>query len=175
MLIPNSLPVFSCMLRVTRLKFLIPYSVHQFISSYSLSPYYRTPCGKNRTVFCKRSIIQHMVNKLRSLKTRLKSVRDKVPNPLPSVESKAFEFIAREGFIKFLKKHNMLFFADQNPKEKVPTFQEILNNINYSVLKLPNQPWEINYSYKNSQGVTKVNLHNKFNKKRRECYPRGSL
>jgi len=107
-----------------------------------------------------------MNDKLRSLKTKFKSARDKTPNPLPKVESKAFEFIAREGFNKFLKKHDMLLFANQNPKEKVPTFQEILNNISYSVLKLPNQPWEISYSYKNSQGITKVRLHNKFKKNR---------
>ncbi|MBU0569810.1 hypothetical protein KKB40_03440, partial [Patescibacteria group bacterium] len=105
-----------------------------------------------------------MTNKLQSLKTKLNSVRNKTHNPLPKVESKAFEFIAKEGFVNFLKKHCLLFFTDQNPREKVPTFQQILNNINYSVLKLPNQPWEISYSYKNSHGITKVNLHNKYNK-----------
>jgi len=46
----------------------------------------------------------------------------------------------------------------------MPTFQELLNEMNYSVLKPPNKPWEINYTYKNASGTTKVHLHNEYDR-----------
>lgn len=66
---------------------------------------------------------------------------------------KATNFLVSKG-VKGLK--------DQNPKENIPSFDHILKNIEIKSVFTPNNPWEIQYKFKKSQGVVKISLHNKF-------------
>jgi hypothetical protein len=70
--------------------------------------------------------------------------------------------LRRSHIDRVLNRYKKTLLYEQDPKEKIPTFQEMLNEINYSVLKPPNKPWEINYTYKDSSGTTKVHLHNEY-------------
>lgn len=82
------------------------------------------------------------------------------------IESKTIELAKKDTLNKLFKKHKVQVFHDQNPKEEVEKFQDVLNSISYSVIKPPNSLWEIKYKYKSSEGNTKVQLLNKFKPKR---------
>lgn len=83
-------------------------------------------------------------------------------NPIVKIERKTISSLRRSRIDRVLKRYGILLLHEQDPKELIPSFQEIINEINYSVLKLPNKPWEINYTYKNSSGTTKVHLYNEY-------------
>lgn len=83
-------------------------------------------------------------------------------NPIVQIEQKTLSSLRRSRIDRILNRYKKAFLYEQDPDEVIPTFQEILNEINYSVLKPPNKPWEINYTYKNSSGTTKVHLFNEY-------------
>ena len=82
--------------------------------------------------------------------------------PVAKIEKKVISTLKSENIIKFANKYAVQILAEQDPNEKVTTFTRVLNSINYSVVKLPGKPWEIRYSFKKSEGVTKIYLHNDF-------------
>ena len=83
-------------------------------------------------------------------------------NPIVKIESKTISSLRRSRIDRVLNRYKITLFHEQDPNEIVAPFQEILNKINYSVLKLPNKPWEINYTYNSSSGTTRVHLHNEY-------------
>ena len=87
-------------------------------------------------------------------------------NPIVKIEQTTLNSLRRSRIDRILNRYKKTFLYEQDPNEVIPTFQEILNEMNYSVLKPPNKPWEINYTYKNSSGTTKVHLHDEFDPKK---------
>ncbi|OGM19504.1 hypothetical protein A2685_00610 [Candidatus Woesebacteria bacterium RIFCSPHIGHO2_01_FULL_37_10] len=82
--------------------------------------------------------------------------------PVAKIEKRFMDTLKNENLIKFASKYKLQTLSDQDPGEAVPSFREILNNINYSTIKLPDKPWQIQYKYRNSEGVTNIYLHNEF-------------
>lgn len=82
--------------------------------------------------------------------------------PIARIEKKVIDTLKNENLYRFASKYKVQLLSDQNPNEKVPTFQEILNNINFSIIRLPGKPWQIKYKYKDSEGITNIYLHNEY-------------
>lgn len=66
----------------------------------------------------------------------------------------------------FLVKKGVVGLKNQEPNEKITTFQNIVKNIQIKSVFTPNNPWEIQYKFKQSEGTNKIYLHNKFDKQR---------
>ena len=86
----------------------------------------------------------------------------KKTHPLTKVESKLLNSIKKEKTIKFFEKYKIKGLIDQDPGEKIPSFSHILKKTSYSVIRIPNQPWEVRFNFKKTRGVTKIFLHNKY-------------
>ena len=65
--------------------------------------------------------------------------------------------------VDFLKKKDIQCLKDQNYKENILPLSYILQNISIKKYFTPNYPWEISYRFKESHGIVKIHLHNKFN------------
>jgi predicted esterase len=87
-------------------------------------------------------------------------------NPIVKIESKTISSLRGSRIDKVLDRYKLKLLYEQEYDEVIPSFQEIINKINYSVLKPPNRPWEINYSFGKSSGTTKVFLNNEYDPKR---------
>ena len=82
--------------------------------------------------------------------------------PVAKIEKRVIDALKNENLTRFAGKYKVQLLSDQSPTEHVPKFQDILNKINHTHTKLPGRPWQINYKYKKSEGVTKIYLHNDF-------------
>ena len=83
-------------------------------------------------------------------------------NPIVKIERKTISSLRQSRIDRVLRRYKIMLLHEQDPKEIIPSFQEIINEINYSVIKLPNKPWEINYNFKDASGTTKVHLYNEY-------------
>lgn len=84
----------------------------------------------------------------------------------PSLKAELFtksKLLRNIKVIDFLKKKNIQCLKDQDYNENVSPFKDVLKRIMVNKCYTPNHSWEISYNYKNSQGVVKINLHNRFN------------
>lgn len=66
----------------------------------------------------------------------------------------------------FLISKGVTGLKDQDPKENISPFNHILNNIEIQTVFTPNNPWELQYKFKKSEGIIKIYLHNKFDRQK---------
>lgn len=62
----------------------------------------------------------------------------------------------------FLISKGVTGLKDQDPKENIPPFDQILKSIEIKTVFTPNYPWEMQYKFEESEGTVKIYLHNKF-------------
>ncbi|KKQ41326.1 MAG: hypothetical protein US60_C0043G0009 [Microgenomates group bacterium GW2011_GWC1_37_8] len=84
-------------------------------------------------------------------------------HPVVRIENKILSSIRGENILKLIRRYRVNTFIDSNPREKIPSFQDLLNYISFGVYKLPGKPWELKYTYKDIRGTTKILLHNEYN------------
>lgn len=87
-------------------------------------------------------------------------------HPIAKIWIDARNSVKSEPVQKLMDNYKLKALCDQNPQEKIPTCQEILNLMNFSLIKPPNSPWGIRYDFKGIKGVTTINLHNRFDIKK---------
>lgn len=93
--------------------------------------------------------------------------KEKKVHPLVKTEILAKrKILENDRLVGFLKSKNIKCFSDQSPKEKFPSFDTVLKNIKIEIIRLPNQPWYLQYKFKNSHGEVRVYLHGDFRKDR---------
>jgi len=83
----------------------------------------------------------------------------------PKVKVELFtkrKILASPRIVDFLQNRDIRCLKDQDINEKITPFSQVFKDLKTKNLFTPNHAWEISYRFKNSSGIVKIHLHNKF-------------
>jgi len=80
-------------------------------------------------------------------------------------EKKILSLLKKEELNKLLGRYNLKILKDQTPDEKVASFGNVLNTIEFST-EITKNTWSLKYKHNGTKGTTKIIFQNNFDSKK---------